>query len=89
MRHRPESGQLAAVQAAATRQVSNAAFAHAVNVWRRWHGIQCALHFLSHESFVLQHGACKLCMPNQETSLPYLLTIVPEERYYVPCITRM
>jgi len=46
MRHRPESGQPAAVPAAATRQVSNVAFADASSVWWCWHGIQCVLRFL-------------------------------------------
>ncbi len=79
MRHRPESGQPAAVQAAATRQVSHVAFAHASSVWWCWHGIQCVLHFLCHEPFVLQHGACKLYMPHEQPSLLNLSRFVPQE----------
>lgn len=79
MRHRPESGQPAAVQAAVTRQVSNVASAHASSVWWCWHGIQRVLHFLCHEPSVLQHGACKLGMPRL---LPVLLHLYHSKALY-------
>lgn len=79
MRHRPESGQPAAVQASAARQVSNAASAHASSVCGGV-GMESNVCFTScHEFFVLQHGARKLYMPHERPSLLFLSTFVPED----------